>query len=95
MGFLDEALGQLTGGGDVGGIVGNLAEKVGLPADQVQAAMAALAQAHQAPGDTVQTAAENTGLSQEVLQQILGHVGGEGGLGSIASHFLGGASSAA
>ena len=85
MGLLDGMLGQLGGDLDVKG----LAERVGLPPDQVESAVTALAQAHPGPGDTVQTAAQNTGLPEDTLQQIVGHLGGEGGLGKFAS-LLGG-----
>jgi hypothetical protein len=80
MGMLDGLLGQLAGNIDVA----NLATKVGLSEEQVEMAMSALGQAHTAPGDTVATAAEGTGLSSDVLQQIVGHIGGEGSLGRLA-----------
>jgi hypothetical protein len=65
--------------------VQNLAAKVGLSPEQVEQAVAALGQAHAAPGDTVTTAAEQTGLPADTLQQIVGHIGGEGALGRFAS----------
>ena len=65
--------------------VQNLAAKVGLSPEQVEQAVAALAQAHPAPGDTVSTAAEKTGLPQDKLSEIVGHIGGEGALGRFAS----------
>ncbi len=65
--------------------VQNLAAKVGLSPEQVEQAGAALGQAHSAPGDTVTTAAEQTGLPQDKLQEIVGHIGGEGALGRFAS----------
>ena len=65
--------------------VQNLAAKVGLSPEQVEQAVAALGQAHSAPGDTVTTAAEQTGLPQDKLQEIVGHIGGEGALGRFAS----------
>ena len=80
MGMLDGLLGQLGENVDVA----NLANKVGLSQEQVEMAMTALGQAHTAPGDTVTTAAESTGLSSDVLQQIVGHIGGEGSLGRFA-----------
>ncbi len=80
MGMLDGLLGQLGENVDVA----NLATKVGLSQDQVETAMTALGQAHGAPGDTVATAAESTGLSGDVLQQIVTHIGGEGSLGRFA-----------
>lgn len=78
--MLDGLLGQLAGNIDVA----NLATKVGLSEEQVEMAMSALGQAHTAPGDTVETAAASTGLSADVLQQVVGHIGGEGSLGRFA-----------
>jgi hypothetical protein len=80
MGMLDGLLGQLGENFDVA----NLATKVGLSQEQVEMAMSALGQAHTAPTDTIETAAASTGLSGDVLQQIVGHIGGEGSLGRFA-----------
>jgi len=80
MGLLDGLLSQVTGNVDIQ----NLASKVGLDPTQVEQAVTALAQAHPQPGDTVDQAAQTTGLSSEVLQQIVGHIGGEGALGRFA-----------
>jgi hypothetical protein len=81
MGLLDGLLSQVGSNVDVQ----NMAAKVGISPDEAESAITALAQAHGAPGDTVDTAAANTGLSSEVLQQIVGHIGGEGSLGQFAS----------
>ena len=81
MGLLDGLLAQVTENVDVK----NLAAKVGLTPEQIESAVAALAQAHTAPTDTVSTAAASTGLSAETLQQIIAHIGGEGALGHFAS----------
>jgi hypothetical protein len=81
MGLLDGLLGQIAGNVDIQ----NLAAKVGLTPEQVEAAVTALGQAHPEPGDTVATAAANTGLPTETLQQIVGHIGGEGALGQFAT----------
>lgn len=81
MSLLDGMLGQLSNNPTVD----NLAAKVGLTPEQVEQAVAALGQAHSAPGDTVSTAAEQTGLPQDKLSQIVGHLGGEGALGQFAS----------
>lgn len=81
MSFLDALLGQV--GGEA--TVQNLAEKVGLTPEQTERAVAALGEAHGADGDTVETAAANTGLPTDKLQEIIGHIGGEGSLGQFAS----------
>lgn len=80
MSMLDGLLGQLGGNVDIK----DLAEKVGLSPDQVEQAVHALGTAHPEPGDTVQTAADRTGLPQDTLQQIVQHIGGEGALGQFA-----------
>ena len=81
MGMLDGLLGQVAENVDVK----NLAAKVGLTPEQVESAMTALGQAHTAPGDTVDTAAASTGLPVDILQQIVGHIGGEGALSQFAT----------
>ena len=65
--------------------VQNLAAKVGMSPEQVEQAIAALGQAHASDGDTVTTAAEQTGLPQDKLSEIVGHLGGEASLGRFAS----------
>lgn len=65
--------------------VQNLAAKVGLSPEQVEQAVVALGHAHVSEGDTVSTAADKTGLPQDKLREIVGHIGGEGSLGSFAS----------
>ncbi|WP_375393443.1 hypothetical protein [uncultured Sphingomonas sp.] len=80
MGMLDGLLSQVTGNVDVD----TLAAKVGLTPDQVEQAMTALGQAHGQPGDTVATAADNTGIEPNKLQDIVSHIGGEGALGQFA-----------
>lgn len=80
MGLLDGLLGQVASNVDVQ----NLAAKVGLTPEQVEQAVAALGAAHPQPGDTVQTAADQTGLPADTLEQIVGHIGGEGALGKFA-----------
>lgn len=91
MGLLDGLLAQVSSNVDVA----NLAAKVGISPDQVEAAVQALGHAHHAPGDTVETAAANTGLSSDVLQQIIEHIGGEGSLGRFADLLTGQAGGAA
>ncbi|WP_294314017.1 hypothetical protein [uncultured Sphingomonas sp.] len=90
MGLLDGILGQM---GD-NPILTNLAEKIGLSPEQVAQAIAALSAAHAEPGDTVAGAADSTGLSPDVLHQILAHLGGEGALANIGG-LLGGEGNAA
>ncbi len=80
MGMLDGLLGQLAGNVDIA----NLAAKVGLTPEQVESAVSALGAAHPVPGDTAATAAASTGLPVDILQQIIGHIGGEGALGRFA-----------
>jgi hypothetical protein len=81
MSLLNGILGQVS----ETSTVQNLAAKVGLSPEQVEQAVAALGQAHASEGDTVTTAAEQTGLPQDKLQEIVGHIGGEGALGRFAS----------
>ena len=80
MSLLDGILNQVSDNATVQ----NLAAKVGLTPEQVEQAVAALGQAHTAPGDTVTTAAGQTGLPTDKLQEIIGHIGGEGSLGQFA-----------
>jgi hypothetical protein len=81
MGLLDGLLGQVAGNVDIQ----NLAAKVGLSPEQVEQGVHALGMAHPEPGDTVETAAANTGLPTDKLQEIVGHIGGEGSLAQFAS----------
>ncbi len=85
MGLLDGILGGVLGGGGDSGIVADIAQKVGLTPAEAESAIGALAGAHPRPGDTVETASNATGLSPDLLQQVMGHLGGEGGLAGIAS----------
>jgi len=91
MSILNSILGQVSGDATVQ----NLASKVGLSPEQAEQAIAALGQAHAQEGDTVQTAAQDTGLPADKLSQIVQHLGGEGSLGQFASllEAQGGASS--
>jgi ATP phosphoribosyltransferase regulatory subunit HisZ len=81
MSILNSILGQVSDTATVQ----NLAAKVGLSPEQVEQAVAALGQAHGQEGDTVTTAAEQTGVPQDKLQEIVSHIGGEGALGRFAS----------
>lgn len=78
MSFLDQALSHLNGV-DLSAI----AAKVGIPPEQVQAAIGALTQAHAEPGDTAEGAAAKTGLPLDQVQQVLEHIGGEGMMAKI------------
>jgi ATP phosphoribosyltransferase regulatory subunit HisZ len=81
MSLLNDILGQVS----ETATVQNMAAKVGLSPEQVEQAIAALSQSHTAEGDTVTAAAEQTGLPQDKLNEIVGHIGGEGALGRFAS----------
>ena len=81
MGILDGLLGQVAQNVDVA----RLAAKVGLSPEQVEQAVTALGIAHPQPGDTVQTAAVQTGLPTDALHQIVAHIGGEAALGRFAA----------
>jgi len=80
MSLLDGILGQVTQNVDIA----NLATKFGLDPAVAEKAVAALGAAHAAPGDTVEVAAQSTGLDSGVLQQIVQHIGGEGTLGQFS-----------
>ena len=96
MGILDGLMGQL-GESDLA----NLAAKVGIAPEHAEMAIKALAKFHPMEVDTAEGAAAETGLPVDKLQEIIGHIGGEGalgryasmlqgkGLGSIASNILG------
>lgn len=80
MSMLDTILGQVTQNVDVA----NLAAKVGIDPALAEKAIAALGAAHPEPGDTIATAAANTGLDAGTLQQLVQNIGGEGSLGQLA-----------
>ena len=73
MSIFDQILGQISSNVDIK----NLAAKVGIDPTMAESAIAALAAGHAAPGDTVETAAANTGIDSGILQQIVGHIGGD------------------
>ena len=81
MSALDSILGQVAQNVDIR----NLAAKVGLSPEQVETAVTALARSHVAPGDTAGAAAAAKGLPAGTLNEIIGHIGGEGSLGQFAT----------
>ena len=81
MGLIDGLLAQLGGNFDIQ----NLATKIGLSPEQVEQGVHALGLAHQEPGDTAETAAAQTGLPVDKLQEMIDHIGGEGSLAQFAS----------
>ncbi len=67
-------------------VAGMIATKLGIDPATAQSAISALTAAHTAPTDTVETAAAQTGLSTDMLSQIVHQIGGEGALGSLTNH---------
>ena len=81
MALFDDILGKVSGHPELE----NLAAKVGIDPKMAEQVVAALGEAHQQPGDTVQQAAAKTGLDAGVVSQIVDHIGGEGSLGKFAA----------
>lgn len=79
MSLLDSLLGQAGQNIEVAGI----AEKFGLDPSLATQAIAALGAAHSQPGDTVATAAGQTGIDTGTLSQIAQELGGSAGLGQL------------
>ena len=80
MSLLDSILGQVGQSTDIAG----MAERLGLDPSLVEKAVSGLAAAHAQPGDTVDAAAEKTGIESGVLGAVLQQLGGPGALGSIS-----------
>jgi hypothetical protein len=80
MGIFDTILGQVGQHADIG----NMAAKLGIPAEMAEKAVAALGQSHGEPGDTIAGAAAKTGLDAGTLGQIVQQIGGEGSLAEYA-----------
>jgi hypothetical protein len=85
MSVLDGLLSKVAGNVDIKG----LADKVGLNPTQVEGALASLAKQHTAPGDTVTSAAADTGIDSGVMGQIMDQIGGEGALGKFSEMLKG------
>ena len=82
MSILDGILKNIGGAPDD---VANLAAKLGIDPKMAEQAIAVLGKTHQMEGDTVGLAAEKTGMSPDILNQIVGAIGGEGSLSNFAS----------
>ncbi|MDE2597866.1 MAG: hypothetical protein KGL44_13410 [Sphingomonadales bacterium] len=68
---------------------GAIAAKMGIDPSLAQSAIGALVQNHSQPGNTVDQAAQQTGISPDILGQIMNQVGGVGGLGALAGALTG------
>ena len=68
-----------------------IAAKMGIDPSMAEMAIGALTKNHPVPGDTVQQSAQETGISGDILSQIVGQIGGEGGLGALVGALGGGA----
>lgn len=76
MGLFD----QLLGAAHDHPTVKNMADKLGMDAGDAEKAIAALGEAHNLDGDTVEVAAAKTGLDAGLLRQVVEQIGGEGSL---------------
>ena len=83
MALFDDILGKVGGHPELV----NMAAKLGISPEQAEKAVAALGEAHQQPGDTVQAAAAKTGLDAGILSQVVEQIGGEGSLTRFAEMF--------
>ena len=86
MSILDGIMKQVAGSPDT---VAALAQKVGLDPALAEKAVAALGASHEQEGDTVELAAERTGIDAGALSGIVDQLGGEGALGGIAQGMKG------
>jgi hypothetical protein len=68
---------------------GAIAAKMGIDPALAQSAIGALIQNHSQPGNTVDQAAQQSGISPDILSQIVSQVGGTGGLGALAGALTG------
>ncbi|KLI63249.1 hypothetical protein [Aurantiacibacter marinus] len=60
--------------------VKNMADKLGIDQETAEKAIASLTEGHQADGDTLQVAADKSGIDKGVLSKVMEQVGGEGSL---------------
>lgn len=86
MSMFDTILKQVAGSPDS---IADLAAKVGIDPKMAETALAALGQSHAEPGDTVELAAQKTGLDVGALGSILTQFGGEGALGDMVGKLQG------
>ncbi len=81
MGLVESVLRQVGGERRVT----NRAERVGSEPERAATAVAALGEANQDPGDTIEGASAKTGMDTQLLEQIRDAIGGEGSLAKFAS----------
>lgn len=86
MNILDGIMKQVSGSPDT---VASLAEQVGIDPALAAKAVAALGQSHPQEGDTVELAAQKTGLDTSALSGIVAQLGGEGALADISQRMQG------
>lgn len=67
-----------------------IAAKMGIDPSLARIAIGSLTRNHPVPGDTIEQTAQETGISGDMLGQIVKQIGGEGGLGALVGA-LGGA----
>lgn len=78
MSMIDEMV-QMLAGHDVSGLAG----RVGITPEQVHSVLGALGSSRAEPGDTAGLAAAKTGMPIDVVQQVLGSIGGHEGLDQL------------
>lgn len=82
MNMLDGLMNQF--GGQIGAQVAQVvATKFGIDPAMAQTAIAALTRNHPLPNNTVDAAAQQTGMSPDMLSQIVAQLGGENALGQL------------
>ncbi len=80
MGIFDSMISQFGEGMNAQAV----ADRLDLPTDKVEQAIAALSIAHSQPGDTVATAAASSGLSSVQIKCIVDELGGENALNKLS-----------